>query len=46
VSTDDAEPEPGDKGGVPSWVWILVAVGMVAVGAGGFLLYRRRAKRA
>ena len=31
-------------GGVPVWVWPIVGVVVVAVGAGGFLLLRRRAK--
>ncbi len=31
-------------GGVPVWVWPIVGVAVVAVGVGGFLLFRRRAK--
>ena len=33
-------------GGVPVWVWPVVAVAIVAVGAGGLFLFRRRAKSA
>jgi len=32
------------KGGVPVWVWPIVGVAAVALGAGGFFLLRRRAK--
>jgi len=44
VSAGDAEPtpEPEDKGGVPFWVWILVTLGVVGAGAGGFVLWRKR----
>jgi len=42
ISADGEEPEPGDKGGMPFWVWILVALGVVGVGAGGFLFWRTR----
>ncbi len=43
VAADDGEPEPkpGDKGGVPFWLWILVALGVVGAGAGGFLFWQR-----
>ena len=40
VSADGAEPDPGDKGGVPFWVWILVGAGALGVGAGGFVFWR------
>jgi hypothetical protein len=32
------------KGGVPVWVWPVAAVAIIAVGAGGLFLFRRRAK--
>jgi hypothetical protein len=32
------------KGGVPVWVWPVVALAVIAVGVGGFILLRRRAK--
>ena len=47
VSADEEDPEPGNGGGVPFWVWILVALGVVGLGAGGFVFWRKRkAKRA
>jgi len=41
VSADDGEPEPGGKGGTPFWVWILVALGLLGAGAGGFVFWQR-----
>jgi hypothetical protein len=32
------------KAGVPVWIWPIVGVAVIAAGAGGFLLLRRRAK--
>lgn len=47
VSAHGAEPEPEDAGSVPPWVWTPAAIGVVGVGAGGFLFWQRlRAKAA
>jgi VCBS repeat-containing protein len=32
------------SGGAPVWIWPVVALAVIAAGAGGFLLFRRRAK--
>jgi VCBS repeat-containing protein len=32
------------SGGAPVWIWPMVALAVIAAGAGGFLLFRRRAK--
>jgi hypothetical protein len=46
VSADGEEPEPGDGGGIPFWVWILVALGVVGLGAGGLVFWRKQKAKA
>ena len=40
----EGEPTATTSGGVPVWIWPIVGVAVVALGAGGFFLLRRRAK--
>jgi hypothetical protein len=43
---DNLSPTASNNGGVPFWVWILVTLGVVGVGACGFVFWRKRkAKR-
>jgi len=32
------------SGGLPVWIWPVVVLAVIAAGAGGFFLFRRRAK--
>jgi hypothetical protein len=40
----DGEPTATTSGGVPVWVWPVVVLAVIAAGAGGFFLLRRRPK--
>jgi hypothetical protein len=40
----NGEPTATTSGGVPVWIWPVVVLAVIAAGAGGFFLLRRRAK--
>ena len=44
ITVSAEETEKARDSGVPFWVWILVALGVVGVGAGGFVLSWRKAR--